>query len=140
AGILLLQGCSSNNSTAQSGKENKGDQSGQSSQGNQAATERPTLTATPAIPKNDSSIPPKPAEDGKTPSGFFDHLKSKGWEISDLKPVQLKMFGAEETASFRDSRNIGYLVLRYDNQDKAKNNFSGIDDTYRQKFGRALIS
>jgi hypothetical protein len=133
---LLLQGCSSNNtSTAQSGKDNK---SNPSSQGK--GTEQPTLTATPAIPKDDSSKPPKPAEDGKTASGFYDHLKSKGWEINDLKPVQLRMFGSEESASFKDSRNIGYLVMRYDNPEKARNNFGGIDETYKQKFGRALIS
>ena len=50
------------------------------------------------------------------------------------------MFGSEESASFRDSRNIGYLIMRYDSQDKAKNNFGGIDETYKQRFGRALIS
>jgi hypothetical protein len=125
--ILLLQGCTTNNaSTAQDGKKNQSNQ--------------PATTPAPIQPSYAPTKPPVPAENGKTTAAFFDFLKSKGYQMNDFRPVAVRMFGCEESAGFRDERNIGYLVLRYENSEKAKANFTAIDDTYRQRFGRALIS
>jgi len=126
---LLLVGCSPNNASI---SQNKKDQK---------PPETPSKgLPLPVPPTNESQRPPKPAEDGRTVASFYDFLKSKGMQIDDSRPVTIRVFSAEESGSFKDPRNIGFLVLRYENAEKAQANFNAIDETYRQKFGRALIA
>lgn len=91
-------------------------------------------------PNAESSRPAKPAEGGKTIAALYQLLKSKGLKIDDLKPVQIRYFSSEESASFKDERKIGYLLLRYENADAAKAIYPTINEVYSKKLGRALVS
>jgi hypothetical protein len=131
---LLLSACSQNQAT------NPSNQS--PTPNNNEKKNTPLISPETKImaPKDDQSKISKPASDGKTVPGLYDHLKAKGWKFSEAKPSVIRMFDAEETYGFRDERNIGFVAMRFEDVDKAKAQFPRIDQTYRNRSGRAVTS
>lgn len=81
-----------------------------------------------------------PAADGKTVAALYNYLKNKGWDFGPLTDVPTRMFDSEETGSFRNKENIGFLAMRFDSESTAQAKYEQINKFYQTKFGRALMA
>src|SRR5262249_40930563 len=91
-------------------------------------------------PRDSATRVTQPATDGKTCEALYQHLKAKGWQLKESKPTNMHVFDSEESVNFYDERNIGFLAMRFENPEKAQASFDRIDNTYRRRNGRAVMS
>ncbi|MBL8149281.1 MAG: hypothetical protein JNN15_05075 [Blastocatellia bacterium] len=118
--LLFLQGCSNS-------KQN-------------APVQKPPMEITKTPITEELGKPGKPAKDSRTVEKLYGYLKSKGWKLQELKATRIRLFNSEESANIRDDKNVGYLILRYENAEKAGENFAKVNSTYTENLGRAFIS
>jgi hypothetical protein len=105
---------------------------------------QPTANTPPPVSNakydEDTRVPGKPAADGRSAIKLYEHLKTKGWRLDPAKPNEFREFNSEEAISFRDESKIGYLLLRYQDNEKAQTDFAKIDQIYKQRWGGAVKS
>ncbi|MEW6732958.1 MAG: hypothetical protein AB1489_16655 [Acidobacteriota bacterium] len=130
---LFSLGCASNqaNSTANTSQSDA-----------KATPSTNTSLPMPSPAREELNKPGKPAANGKTIASLYNHLKAKGWNFTEPQATTVRMYTAEESAGFRDEKRIGYMIMRFENAEKARANFEKIDTIYRspRMRGRALLA
>lgn len=129
--ILLSLSCSSSKTNNNSTNSNN-----QQAQANQANVQKGFVVkaSTSKEPSNQAPL------DGKTAKALYDHLKSKGWQLSEAIATPIPTFDSEETIGCGRPDRVGFVIMRFDSLDTAQTKFPTIDRIYRDKFGRAVTA
>jgi hypothetical protein len=91
---------------------------------------------------NQSQVNTSSKTTNKTAATLHDFLKSKGWELSDVKPSTIRFFDSQEMITFKSKvgeNTVAIIIMRYENVEKAQAQFAKVDENYRLKNGHAFL-